>query len=148
MCAKLLTLFQGLQHFYRENVARFAELRHVGKNRGAFGKKHCNTLPAQIQKQTIKVCHVSYQKATHKCLISVVFFLTYTVYHLWNLDIHIEASTCAFSQESVSALYMTQHSIYQIARVEVSASYIIRMYIQPVAAGHQTMNTQKLFPLA
>ena len=51
------------------------KMRHVGKNRGAFGKKRHNTLPAQIQRQTIKVWHVSYQKVGHKCLISAALFL-------------------------------------------------------------------------
>ena len=66
--------------FSRENAARFAESRRVGKNRGAFDKKRRNTLPAQIQRLTIKVQHVSYQKMEHTFLISVVFFLTYTMY--------------------------------------------------------------------
>ena len=39
----------------RENAERFAKLQRVGKNRGAFDKKCRNTLPAQIQRQTIKV---------------------------------------------------------------------------------------------
>ena len=69
-----------MRHFSRENGLRFAELRHIGQNRGTFGKKCRNTLPAQIQKQTIKVWHVSYQKVAHKFFISVVFFLTYTIY--------------------------------------------------------------------
>ena len=51
------------------------KMRHVGKNRGAFGKKRRDTLPSQIQRQTIKVWHVSYQKARHKFLISAVLFL-------------------------------------------------------------------------
>ena len=42
-------------------------------------KKSRNMLPAQIQRQTIKVWHVSYQKVAHKCLISVVFFLMHTI---------------------------------------------------------------------
>ena len=75
-----LTLFQGLWCFSLENASRFAELLRVGKNRGAFGKKRRNTLHAQIRSQTIKVWHISYQKAPHKFLICVVaFFLTHTI---------------------------------------------------------------------
>ena len=75
---RIAALFQGLWHFCRENVVRFTELRRVGKNHGSFGKKCRNTLPAQIQRQTIKVRRISYQKAARKFLISVAFFLTYT----------------------------------------------------------------------
>ena len=56
------------------------KMRHVGKNRGVWQKVPCrNTLPAQIQRQTIKVRRISYQKVAHKFVISVAFFLTYTV---------------------------------------------------------------------
>ena len=65
--------------FSRENMVCFAELWRVGTNRGVFGKKRRNTLPTQIQRQKIKVRRVSYQKVAHKFLISVAFFLTYTV---------------------------------------------------------------------
>ena len=51
--------------------------------RGMFGKKHRNTLPAQIQRQTIKVWHVSYQNAAQSILISVALFLTYTDVRIW-----------------------------------------------------------------
>ena len=51
---------EGLRRFSCENVACFAELQHVGKNHGAFGKKCRNTLPAQIQSQTIKMQCISY----------------------------------------------------------------------------------------
>ena len=57
----------------------FAELRHVVAKVAARLAKRRDTLPAQIQRQTIKVWHVSDQKAVYKFLISVVFFLTYTV---------------------------------------------------------------------
>ena len=58
----------------------FHRIGHVGKNRGKFGKKCSDTLPAQIQRQTIKVRCISCQKVVHKFLISVVFFLTHSVY--------------------------------------------------------------------
>ena len=67
----------------------FAELRHVGKNRSAFDKKRHNTLPTQIQRETIKVQHISYQKEVHKFVISVVFFFTYTVYSVSGLQAEI-----------------------------------------------------------
>ena len=60
---RIAALFQGLRHFSRENVARFVKLRHIGKNRGTFGKKCRNTLPAQIQRQTIKVWHMFLSKS-------------------------------------------------------------------------------------
>ena len=64
---RTLTLFlkvrRLVKHFSRENVARFAKLRH-GKNRGAFGKKRRNTLPAQIQRQTIKVRYFVLSKSS------------------------------------------------------------------------------------
>ena len=63
---RIAALFQGLWRFSRENVVRFTELRRVGKNRGSFGIKRRDTLPAQIQRQTIKVWHVSYQKVVHQ----------------------------------------------------------------------------------
>ena len=67
------------RRFSRENAAHFAESRRVGKNRGTFGKKRRSTLPAQIQRKTIKVRRISYQNAAQSILIRVAFFLTYTV---------------------------------------------------------------------
>ena len=61
-----------MRHFSHENAARFAESRRIWQKRR-------NTLPAQIQRQTIKLWRVSYQKAQHKFLIGVAFFLTHTV---------------------------------------------------------------------
>ena len=55
-----LVKHQGLRRFSREIAVRFTELRRIGKNRGVFGKEHRNTLPSQIQRQTIKVLHISY----------------------------------------------------------------------------------------
>ena len=55
------------------------ENTYISPNRGAFGKKLCNTPPAQIQRQTIKVWHVSYQNVSQSILICVALFLTYTL---------------------------------------------------------------------
>ena len=77
--SRIAPLFQELWSFPHENVVRFAELRCIEKNRGAFGKKCRGTLPAQIQRQSIKMWRISYQKAPHKIFISVAFFLTYSV---------------------------------------------------------------------
>ena len=79
---RTLTLFlkvcRLVKHFSRENVARFAELRHVGKNRGAFGKKRHNMLPAQIQRQTIKVRYFVLSKSsTQICNQCCVLFDVY-----------------------------------------------------------------------
>ena len=71
-------LRRELWRFSRENVARFAELRHVSKNRGTLGKKCRNAFSAQIQRQTIKVQYISIKNGA-PILISVAFFLAYTV---------------------------------------------------------------------
>ena len=76
----IAALFQGLRCFSCENAAHFAELWCVSKIRSTFGKKRCNILPAQIQRQPVKVRCISYQKTAHKFFISVTFFLTYTVH--------------------------------------------------------------------
>ena len=77
---RIAVLFQGLRRFSKDCGAFPVKLRRVRKNRGTFGKKRHNILPAQIQRQTIKVWQVSYQKVAQKFFISVAFFLTYTVH--------------------------------------------------------------------
>ena len=52
----------------------------LAKITARLAKSTANTLPAQIQRQTIKVRRVSYQNAVQSILISVAFFLTYTVF--------------------------------------------------------------------
>ena len=66
--SRIAALFHTLWHFSRENEAHFTESWRVGK-------KCRNTLPTQIQRQTIKVWHVSYQKAVHQFLLVLRSFL-------------------------------------------------------------------------
>ena len=58
--------------FCHENAAR-------SPNCGRFGKKCQNSIPAQIQRQTIKVWHIFLSKSVAQILQIVAFFLTRTV---------------------------------------------------------------------
>ena len=63
------------QSFSRENAARWQKLWRVWQKRR-------NTLPAQNQRQAIKVWHVSYQKEEHKFILVLRSFdvrILYTV---------------------------------------------------------------------
>ena len=55
-------------------------LKLISRRIAAHCKKCHNTLPVQIQRQTIKVQYISYQNAALSILISVAFF--FDVYHI------------------------------------------------------------------
>ena len=77
----IAALFQGLRYFPRENALRFTESQCIGKNCGSFGKKRHNTLPAQNPEANHKSVARFLSKHGLSILMSVAFFLTYTV--LW-----------------------------------------------------------------
>ena len=76
----------GLQRFSHENATCFAESQRVGK-------KPRNTFPAQIQMQTIKVWHFSYQNAAQP--IFNLCCVLFDVYHnTHNIQYIITTSLC------------------------------------------------------
>ena len=59
------------------------KLRRVSPNCGAFGKSAAipySTLAAQIQRQNIKVWHISYQNVVHKSIKNCILFDMYCIY--------------------------------------------------------------------